>query len=226
MARKAGEGVEKSRLLVARMRKEGESIRDMADRLCRPYSTVRDLAVQNARARTEGQFNRRHRGRKRVLGNADLKRLKIWLAEGPEKHGFESDTWQLDTILEMSRMRTGMACRQRTVERALRKMHFSYRKRRPAPHNSASEEEQERFKAETNARLEGLRKDGYAVFAEDEGTLQLSPANGYGWRPTNGHDTVPTSFSKKSVKVFCAVGENELSVRPAGAANSDEFADA
>ena len=126
----------------------------------------------------------------------------------------------------MSRMRTGMACRQRTVERALRKMHFSYRKRRPAPHNSASEEEQERFKAETNARLEGLRKDGYAVFAEDEGTLQLSPANGYGWRPTNGHDTVPTSFSKKSVKVFCAVGENELSVRPAGAANSDEFADA
>ena len=43
---------------------------------------------------------RGRRGRKRILGNADPKKLKIWLAEGPKKHGFESDTWQLDTILE------------------------------------------------------------------------------------------------------------------------------
>ena len=226
MARKAGEGVEKSRLLAARMRKEGKSIRDIADRLCRPYSTVRDWLFRMHVHGLKGQFNRKRRGRKGVLSNADLKRPRRWLVEGPEKHGFKSDTWQLDTILEMIRMRTGMACRQRTVERALRKIRFSYRKRRPAPHNSASEGEQERFKAETNARLEGLRKDSYAVFAEDEGTFQLSPANCYGWRPTNGHDTVPTSFSKKSVKVFCAVGENELNVRPADAANSDEFADA
>ena len=222
--RREKNGTVRLRLLACGMRKEGKSIRKIAKNLRKPYSTVRDWLVRMHKRGLAGSRDKRRRGRKRILGNADLKKLKIWLVEGSKKHGFESDTWQLDTILEMLK-RAGIVCKQRTLERVLRKIHFSHRKRRPVPHNSASEEEQERFKGETNARLEALRKDGYAVLTEDEGTLQLSPANGYGWRPTNGYDTVPIGFSKKSVKVFCAVGETELHVRPADAANSDEFVD-
>ena len=68
--------MEKFRLLAARMRKEGKSIREIAYGLCKPYSTVRDWLLRMHVYGPKGRFNRKRRGRRRMLGNADLKRLK------------------------------------------------------------------------------------------------------------------------------------------------------
>ena len=128
-------------------------------------------------------------------------------------------------ILELIERKFGTVCSLRTLRRILHKTHFSYRKSRPVPHNSASKEEQEKFKTDTDVLLEGLRKEEFAILAEDEGKMQTLPENGYGWRPTNGNDTVPTDFSKESVRMFCAVGDGRLHVWPADATNSETFVD-
>ena len=223
MAGRTKEGVEKFRLLAARMRKEGKSIREIAYGLCKPYSTVRDWLLRMHAYGPKGRFSRKRRGRRRMLGNADLKRLNRWLDDTPEKHGFKSLSWQFDMILKLIKRELGVACSWRTLQRVLRKIHFSYRKRRNVPHNSASEEVQEKFRRGTCALIEGRLRDGYAVATGDEGTVQRSPSNGYGWRRTGWHDTVLTSFSKESVKVFCAVGEGRLHVWTADATNSKTF---
>ena len=70
-----------------------------------------------------------------------------------------------------------------------------------------------------------LRKKGYAILAEDEFTALLWAGNGCAWRPTGGRETIKMRFSNKSVKVFCAVGEDVLLPMPADSANSDEFID-
>ena len=80
-------------------------------------------------------------GRKRILGNAGLRKLKVLLAGGPDRQGYGSDAWHPDTILELIRTRIGVSCRPRTLERILRKIHPSYRRRRPVPHSSVSKEE-------------------------------------------------------------------------------------
>ena len=223
MAERTKEGVEKFRLLAARMRKEGKSIREVVYELCKPYSTVRDWPLRIHVYGPKGRFNRKRRGRRKMPGNADLKRPNRWLDDTPEKHGFRSLSWQLDMILKLVKREPGVACSWRTLQRVLRKIHFPYRKRRSVPHNSASEEAQEKFRRETCALIGERLRDGYAVVTGDEGTVQRSPSNGYGWRRTGGHDTVPTSFSKESVKVSCVVGEARLHVWTADATNSKTF---
>ena len=180
MAERTKDGVEKFRLLAARMRKEGKSIREIAYELCKPYSTVRDWLLRMHVYGPRGRFNRKRRGRRRILGNADLKRLNRWLDDTPEKHGFRSLSWQFDMILKLIKRELGVACSWRTLQRVLRKIHFSYRKRRNVPHNSASEEVQEKFRRETCALIGERLRDGYAVVTGDEGTVQRSPSNGYG----------------------------------------------
>ncbi len=193
IARRAKGAVAKIRMLAACMRKKGKSIRKIAAELCVPSSTVYDWLLRMHKRGPKGRFDKRRRGKKRLLGNDCLRNLKEWLVVGPGKHGLGTGDWQWDTILELIRAKTGTVCSMRTIRRVLRKIHMSYRKLNPVPHNSASKEEQERFKEETSARLENLRTDreGYVVFTWDEGTVQLYSNNGYAWRTTNGVGRTP-----------------------------------
>ena len=54
-------------------------------------------------------------------------------------------------------------------------------------------------------------------------TLSLWSDAGYGWRPTNGHDTIKTSYSKKSVSVFGVLGLDSIHIRTVDACNSETF---
>ena len=218
-------GVAKIRMMAACLRKRGMSIRKIAAELYVPRSTVYDWLLRMHKRGPKGRFDKRRRGKKRILDNACLKNLSKWLAEKPDKHGLGAGDWQWNTILELIKVKTGTVCSMRTIRRALRKIHKSYRKLNPVPHNSASKDEQERFKGETSARLEDLRteKKGYVAFTWDEGTVQMYSNNGYAWRTTNGGDTLPTNFSKKGAKMFCAVREGGLHVWTADATNSDTF---
>ena len=77
MAVREKEGVEKSRLLAARMRKEGKSVRQIAKTLCKPYSTVRDWLARMHRRESRGRFDKKRRGGRRLLSNGDLYCPKI-----------------------------------------------------------------------------------------------------------------------------------------------------
>ena len=90
LIRATKEGVERTRLQAAWMRKMGMSIREIAGRLFKPYSTIRDWLVKLHRRGPRGRFNKRRGRRKRILNNAILKEMRGWLSEEPEKYGFKS----------------------------------------------------------------------------------------------------------------------------------------
>ena len=114
-------------------------------------------------------------------------------------------------------------CKTGTLRRALKRIRFSYRKPRLVPYNAASLEEQERFKAETNLVVNKAVEQGFTVLSCDEMHASLWSDAGYGWRPTNEHDTIKTIYSKKSVSVFGVLGLDSLHIRTVDACNSETF---
>ena len=70
------ESVERARLQAAWMRKTGMSIREIAGRLFKSYSTVRDWLVKLHRRGPRGRLNRSSGRRKRILNNAILKGIR------------------------------------------------------------------------------------------------------------------------------------------------------
>ena len=158
-----------------------------------------------------------------MLGNADLKKLNQWLDDAPEKHGFKSLSWQFDMILKLIKRElgwpaAGARCRGCAAQDTLLLQEAQERSAQFSLGRGAGEVQERDLRLDRGAAQGRIRRSN-----RDEGTVQRSPSNGYGWRRTGGHDTVPTSFSKESVKVFCAVGEDRLHVWTADATNSKTF---
>ena len=74
LIRSTKESVERARLQAAWMRKMGMSIREIAGRLFKSYSTVRDWLVKMRRRGPRGRFNKRRGRRKRILNKQSSKR--------------------------------------------------------------------------------------------------------------------------------------------------------
>ena len=216
-------GKSKYRLHAARLRKEGKSIREISRILCVAYSTVRDRLVRMHAGNLSRRFDRRGRGRARILTRRIPRKIKRWLGRDPSRYGCEAGSWQMIMIQDMLYKKFRTRCKTGTLRRALRRFRFSYRKPRPVPYNSATPEEQERFKAETNLVVNEAAEDGFTVLSCDEMHAHLWSDAGYRWRPTNGHDTIKTSYSKKSVSVFGVLGLDSIHIRTVNACNSETF---
>ena len=214
-------GKSKYRLHAARLRKEGKSIREISRILGVAYSTVRDWLVRMHAGNLNRRFDRRRRAR--ILTRRILRKIKRRLSRDPTRYGYEAGSWQMIMIQDMLSKKFRIRCRAGTLRRALKRIRFSYRKPRPVPYNSATPEEQERFKAETSLVVNKAAEDGFTVLLCDEMHARLWSDAGYGWRPTNGHDTIKTSYSKKSVSVFGVPGLDSIHIRTVDACNSETF---
>ena len=127
---------------------EGRSIRGIAGDLGIAYSTARDWLVRMRDRGLRGRFNRRSRGRGGVLSRAVLRAVRGWLKRSPQWYGFESGSWQLDMVIEMTRREFGTGVKTRTLRRWLRRIGFSGRKDRCVPRRSASRRRRDEFKRE------------------------------------------------------------------------------
>ena len=216
-------GKSKYRLHAARLRKEGMCIRKISRMLGMAYSIVRDWLVRMHAGNLNRRFDRRRRGRARILTRLILRKIKRWLGRDPTRYGYEAGSWQMIMIQDGPYKKFRIRCKTGTLRRALKRIRFSYRMPRPVPYNSATPEEQERFKAETNLAVNKAAEDGFTVPSCDEMHARLWSDAGYGWRPTNGHDTIKTSYSKKSVSVFGVLGLDSIHIRTVDACNSETF---
>ena len=75
-----------------------------------------------------------------------------------------------------------------------------------AANKAASEEEQKRFKTATARLLGGLVALRYVIMELDEASCLVGGWNGYGWLPVGGRETIPISWSKKSVRLMGVLG--------------------
>ena len=75
--------------------------------------------------------------------------------------------------------------------------------------------------SETSAMLAKLIAEGYVVPCVDEVGVSRWNGGGYVWRRTGRRNTVKTTFSRQSVKMFGALGKDGFCIRPADALNSE-----
>ena len=206
-------------------RKEGEGIRHMSREMATSYSTVRGWLLRMQDSKIQRLADKKSPGRRRKLGRGTCRTISGWLGGSPLDHGYSSGTWQLDMVLELLRTKLGVGCRPRTLRRALGRPGFSYCRARPVPEKSATPEEQKAFMAGTNGEVVRLEAEGYAILCEDESAARKWNGGGYGWRRTGGKDTVQSSHSKKSARMFGVLGKDGYLIRVVDALNSETFKD-
>lgn len=205
------------------LRKECMGIHKIARTMGQKYSTVRGWLLRMIDADLNRRFDKKV-GRRKEEGDVDLANaIGEWLDNPPECYGFAGGTWQLDMIAAMLNRERGVSFHTRKLQRMMREMGFSYTKARPVSAKSATPEEQLEFMNKTNEEIVSLIAQGYAAFFEDEAGVLRWNSGGYGWRRTGSRDTVKTTFSKQSAKLFGVLGESGCHTYPVAKLNSHTF---
>ena len=222
------DGKERNIVLACIKRKERKTIKDIAHDLRKPPGTIRDWL---ARGRERGLYDladRKPGGRSPILNDSMVETVREWISKPTKEFGYARKRWQRGMIHEQIRKRFGIECSSDTVRRIIHHIRYSFRKSRPAPHKSAPEEEQKEFKEKTADLLGKLAIVGYVIMALDEASCMIGGWNGYGWLPVGGHETIPTSWSKKSVRLIGVLGQGWFHIAIVDSTNSDtlkEFLD-
>ena len=213
-------------LIACYLRKRGASLREIAHQLMEPFSTVRGWLVRMTERGIEGIWDKKSTGRKKILDQSDLKIFEDWLYTDPVTCDFQSASWNMDMIVTMfERIHGACRCTKHTLQRAMKRMRFSYSKPRPIPCQSASLEEQQKFKKDTNKKITRLYRRGYTIFAGDEAGVLKGSVAGYGWRPKDGCNTIQIKFDTKSVKIFGALTADKIYMQIYDTLGSDSFID-
>ena len=199
------------------------SMRGIGRRIGVRHTTVRNWLIRMNAGGLKARFDKKHTGRKRILTEDAKSAIIKMLNCSPQDYGFVEGSWQLSMVAAVLKKECNVKFKTRTLQRTLHDLGFTYRKSRQIPEKSASPEEQEAFKAETNRQLMRLKDEGYAILSQDEAGVKKWSPNGRGWRRKGGDDTTPINFSTKSIKMLGVLGEDGYHIQIADSLNSDTF---
>ena len=161
-------------------------------------------------------------GRVPILDQAKMETIRGWLSGSPADFGFKRNRWQCGTVRERIRGKLNVSCSPDTARRAMRRAGFSYRKSRPAPRKSASEEEQKGFKEKTGgALLARLAVLGSVILAWTRRPVWWAGGTATGGCPSAARETSPMSWSKKAVRMIGVLGDGWFHIALVDSANSD-----
>ena len=216
-------GVRKEELIIAAAIKwrEGFGVSEVSRQLLQPRSTVHDWLVRLRDRGLEGIPDRAAPNHKPMLGDTRWIVIGVWLSHAPPAYGFESGLWQTSMLRKMILDRLNIDIKPRTLRGALKRMNLSFRMLREVPRKSADPETRKKFVEDTQKRMDALARAGYASLYGDEMTMLLSAQTSRGWLPRGGRETIRTTFSRRSVKVFGALGRGVLHVMKASSIRSE-----
>ena len=87
-------------------------------------------------------------GRAPMLDHMMVETIRGWMSKSPTEFEYMKKRWQCKMVQEIIRKKLNVSCSADMVRSVMHRIRFSYRKSRPAPHKSASEE-QKGFKERT-----------------------------------------------------------------------------
>ena len=212
---------EKNMVLVYIKRKQSKTFAKIAEEMHMPLGTVRGWLVRGRARGRHDLADHKAPGKVPVLNHTMVETIRGWLSKSPTEFEYTRSRWQTKMMQEMIRKHLGVECSEAIVRRTMHRLRHSYRKSRPAPRKSASKEEQENFKKETAERLMEPANRDHAVLAQDEATCKVGGWNGYGWQPIGGRETIPMSWSKKSVHLIGVLGNGWFFIAMVDSANSE-----
>jgi len=135
----------RDRLIACRMYKEGIKIRDIAARMHRNYSTIREWLTRVSENGLGDRYDA-YRGAPCWLDEGEREKLVSDIEAGPEKCGFDTALWTSKTVRIHIKRKFGVDYSIRGVQDLLPRIGLSWKKARPRHPESASKTAQKAFK--------------------------------------------------------------------------------
>ena len=159
------------RLLAYHMRKCGASIYDIAEKLSRPYGTVRYWLVRAHKHGLEGRFDIKH-GAPCRLDKKQLERLlRADLIKGPDNCGFKATTWTGQLVIAHVKKKFGITYAETSMYDLLHRIGFSCRKPGPKTPKISLRTREKRVQKKARGCARYYSKKGYTVMIGDESCL-------------------------------------------------------
>lgn len=210
MASKLQYGKPKLRVQAAILRKEGYKISKISNVLGVCYTTVRDWLIRLAGEGMCRIHDKPSPGRPCNLTDDETEQLELVIQNGPQICGYDKGVWTAKNLAKHIQEKFGKTYSVSGLLKMVSRLGFSVRKPRPIPHNSATPQEQEKFKEEVYQEQIEYQKQGYVVCCFDACAKTNSPTAKRGIRVRGGTDTVSTNYSKKSVQMLGILGDHTL----------------
>lgn len=163
----------KTVLLACIKRKEFKTIYTIAKELHRQPDTVRGWLVRGRDRSLNDLGDHKPPDRARLLNDAMIETVQGWLSKSPEELWYKRKRWQSMMIKGIIYEKLGVVCRIDTVRRMMYSMGYSFRKSRPAPRKTTTEEKQREFMKTTAERPRTMVILGYVIMALDEASCMV-----------------------------------------------------
>ena len=204
-------------------RREGKSDYRTAREMGMAYQTLRGWLVRICERGPDGLYDRHASNRARILDDAACEHILGWVSLPPTQFGYGSGSWDPRLLRKIISDELGICVSLRTLRRTLRRLGLSFSKKRPTYRKSATPEEQEQFRIDTQREADAAVRDGYTIVYGDEMACQPGDTTRRSWHlPEDCVETV-NGFAKVLTRVFGALGKDSLHVRTAEATNSETF---
>jgi transposase len=142
----------KIRLLAAISRKEGESLRGIAEIIEYPFTTIRDWLVRMHTQGLERRYNRKQPGKPALITSSQKKQLKKILQKSPEKQKIPFVIWTSQLVQYIIQKLFDVVYSIRNIEKLVNQLGFVYTKPRPK-HRKSNKKAQEKFKVELKKKF-------------------------------------------------------------------------
>ena len=199
-------------LQAARHRKKGKFLNEISEAIGKPKSTIHGWLLRLGEG-MERRYDRKGPGRPCRLSSSQRGSLDEALEKSPEKSGFQRGNWTARLVFRHILNTFNVKYSADGALRLTARLNFSVREIRPVPYNSATGQEQEEYVKDTIKEIETYARKGYKVVCLDAAALVDSPTSSRGIRRRGGYDEVKINYSKKSVKIIGALGEDTLDVQ-------------
>ncbi len=175
------------RALIVLLSHQGHSPVEIANKIHRNPHTVRLWIKRFLESRIPGLERRYSPGRPRKHKGLLLKLLPEWLAKGPSSYGYMASTWTVDLLCSQFRQVTGDDLSRDTIERALKRLGYSYRRaKKVVPSSAPSKEEKKKRVLELVEEINNyIGQDDAVILSVDETHLSSEPYLIRGWYKKN-----------------------------------------
>ena len=200
------------RVHAAMLRKKGKSCREIGETLGENTQTIYEWLRRLEEGGLCRIYDAPSTGRLCKLSNDEQNRLAITIQNSPRDMGYSRDTWTSRILAEHVEKEMGQTYSISGMLALASRLGYSWRVPRPVPYNSATPEEQAKFKEDTKQEMDKYREAGYKICCFDVCAKRDSPTAQRGLRTRGGTETVRTNYSKKGIHIFGVLGENTLDI--------------
>ena len=205
-------GKPRLRVHAAILRKVGKSCKEIGVMLGEKIPTIYDWLRHLMEGGLCRIYDTPSTGRPCKLSDDEKCRLELTVCNGPQAVGYGPDAWTSRLLVEHVEKETGQTYSISGMLALVSRMGYSVRVPRPVPYNSATLEEQAKFKSETKQEMDKYREVGYKICCFDACAKKDSPTAQRGIRRRGGTEIVRTNHSKKSIQILGVLGENTLDI--------------